>query len=388
MNTPAVRVRRGFTLIEVMISMTLMLTVIGLSTQLFRRQSKAVSDQAGRLDAQQNSRFAIGNLEREFRMAGVSVVDQQPLLVMAGATALTFNADLVARDTGDLTAVYINPEADSGAVGMLRASNKITLPGTSKLYPDTNYSQNGVPSSAETISYWLSRDSTSTRSNEYIFFRRVNDRAPRVVARGIVYNAGDTIFRYYKADSVGALFPVSSALLPLVHSAPIHGAKGDTARSALTDSIRQVRVRLTSVYHDPRTGQDVFRRMQTTIHLMNAGLIRHSSCGEAPLGVAPIVTTTAANGGTVPQSFVTINWMASVDEASGEKDVEHYALYRRPASQTSFEEPFASVPAGAASYEFNDTSVLSGQTWIYAVVAVDCSSLKSSFGSSSPIVIP
>src|SRR6185503_8282161 len=144
--TPTLRARRGFTLIEIMISMTLMLTVIGLSTQLFRRQSNAVSTQAGRLDAQQNSRFALGNLDRELRMAGGGVVDKQPLLVMAGATAITFNADLVANDTGDYAAVYYNPDADSGAVGVLRSINKITLPGTSTLYPDTTYMQNaGVP---------------------------------------------------------------------------------------------------------------------------------------------------------------------------------------------------------------------------------------------------
>jgi prepilin-type N-terminal cleavage/methylation domain-containing protein len=384
------RARRGFTLIEMMIAMALMLAVIGLSTRLFRSQSNAVSTQAGRLDAQQNSRFAIGNLDRELRMAGGGVVNQQPLLVMAGATALTFNADLVALDTGDLAAVYINPDADSGAVGVLRSTNKITLPGTSNLYPDTTYMQNGgIPSNAETISYWLSRDSTSTRTNEYILFRRANARPPRVVARGIIYNSGDTIFRYFKGDTSGTLTPVSPALLPLVHSAPVHGTQADTGKSALTDSIRQVRVQFTSVFHDPRTNQDIMRKMQTTIRLMNSGLIQHSTCGNAPLGVAPTATVIPANGTTVLQTYVRLSWTPSIDEATGEKDVERYAIYRRLSSVSTFDQPFASVAAGGVStYTFNDSDVVTGQTWIYGVTALDCTPLASSAGSTTAVVIP
>lgn len=384
------RARRGFTLIEIMISMTLMLAVIGMSTRLFRTQSNAVSTQAGRLDAQQNSRFAIGNLDRELRMAGGGVVNQQPLLVMAGATALTFNADLVALDTGDLAAVYINPDADSAAVNVLRSTSKITLPGTSTLYPDTTYMQNvGVPSNAETISYWISRDSTSSRTNEYILFRRANSRPPKVVARGIIYNSGDTIFRYFKGDTSGTLTPVSPAILPLVHTAPIHGTQADTGKSALTDSIRQVRVQFTSVFHDARTNADITRKMQTTIRLMNAGLIQHSTCGNAPLSVAPTATVVPANGGSVPQTYVRISWTPSVDEAAGEKDVERYALYRRLSSVTTFDEPFASVAAGGVStYTFNDTDVVTGQTWVYAVTALDCTPLASPAGSTAAVIIP
>src|SRR6185312_2812078 len=102
--------------------------------------------------------------------------------------AITFTADLVSVDTGDLTAVYINPDADSAGVDVLRNSEKITLPGTSKLYPDSTYTQGaGVPSNAETISYWLSADSTVKTANAYILFRRVNARPPHVVARDLVY---------------------------------------------------------------------------------------------------------------------------------------------------------------------------------------------------------
>jgi len=388
-HPPAFRARRGFTILEMLLSMSLMLGLLGLSTQLFRKQSNAVSTQAGRLDAQQNSRFALSELDRELRVAGVGVVDAQPMIVQAGALAITFNANLVSLDTGDISAVYINPDADSAGVDLLRTNEKVMLPGTSTLYPDTNYMLSaGVPSNAETISFWLSHDSTSTHSNEYILFRRINARPVRVVARGILVNPLDTIFQYFTGDTTGLLLAVSPAILPLIHTAPIHGSGLDIGTSALTDSIRQVKVQFTSVYHDPRTGIDTPRRLQATIHLMNAGLIHHTTCGSPPLGVAPTAVATAANGTTIPQTFVTVSWSASIDDLGGEKDVERYALYRRLSSVTTFDQPFASIPAGSAAYSFHDTDVIHAQSWIYGVAAQDCTPNSSPIGQTTAVVIP
>lgn len=385
MATLSFRARRGFTLIEITISMVLLLAVIGMSTQLFRRQSGAVSSQAGTLDATQNSRFAINNLERELRMAGGGVVDRQPILVMAGATAITFNADLVAVDTGDYSAVYYNPDADSAAVGVLRHTNRITLPGTSTLYPDSTYTQNGLPSSAETISYWLSRDSTTSRTDEYILFRRANNRTPRVVARGIVYRSGMTIFEYFR-DSLGTLLPVSPAVLPLIHTAAIHGSSSDTALVAWTDSIRQVRATFRSRFVDPRQPTKyVERTVQMRVLLKNAGLVRFSSCGNAPLDVSPTAVVTNIGG----QDVVNLRWTPSIDENSGEHDVERYAIYRRLAAAGVFDEPFASVPAGDTAYHFQDNdSALRGQSWVYGVAAQDCTPLNSPPGVTGTVVVP
>lgn len=383
------RARRGFTIAEMIVAMSLMGVLLALSTQLFRKQSTAVSTQAGRLDAQQNSRFALSALDRELRVAGVGVVDAQPMIVAAGPLSITFNADLVAPDTSDLGAVYINPDVDSAAADAMKPAEKLTLPGTTKQYPDSLYMQNtGVPSLAETISYWLSRDSTSSKTNEYVLFRRVNGRPAKMVARGIIYNSTDTIFQYFKGDTTGALSPISSAFLPLVHTAAIHGAPNDTGRSALTDSIRQVKVQFTSVFHDARTGKDTYRRLQTTIHIMNAGLIHHSTCGQPPLGVTPTATVTAANGTTIFQPYVTLTWNASVDDGTGENDVVRYAIYRRIDTVAAFDQPIASVPAGSASYSFNDSDVLSGQNWVYGVAAQDCTPQSSPIGTSSTVTIP
>lgn len=389
MHPSSLRARRGFTLIEIMISMTLVLAVIGMSTQLFRRQSNAVSTQAGTLDATQNSRFALSNLDRELRMTGGGVVDRQPMLVMAGLTSIVFNANLVAVDTGDYAAVYYNPDADSAAAGVFRHQYKLPLPGSSTQYPESTYTQNGLPSSAETIAYWLSRDSTSTRTDEYILFRRVNARTPRIVARNIVYNTGDTVFQYFRADSTGTLLPVATSALPLIHNAAIHGSPVDTGRGAWTDSIRQVRARFKSRYYDPRAQKNVERTLELRVKLMNAGLIRYSTCGNPPLSVAATATAVAANGTTVLTPYVRIRWTPSIDERTGERDVERYAIYRRLSSVVNFDEPFASIPAsGDTAYFFNDMDVIPGQSWVYGIAAQDCTPLLSSAGQTGAVTVP
>jgi len=386
--------RRGFTLIEIMISMTLMLTIIGLSTQLFRKQANAVASQSGRLDAQQNSRFAVSMLERELRTAGVGVVDAQPLLVMAGPTSLSFNANLVANDTGDLSSVYINPDADSASVGVWHSVDRLQLPGTSVFYPNSTYVKSTVGpvfSDAETITYWISLDSSSSYANEYILWRRINARPPKMVARGIYYRPGvDTLFRYFKSDTLGTLTEISTAVLPIVHTATVHGTQADTGKSAMTDSVRQVRAQFRSIFHySPKPTDTTTRSLNLTIKLMNAGLIHHPTCGQPPIAPTSVTATvTPANGTTVPQTFVTLTWVPSVDDLTSEKDVERYAIYRRLTSQTLFGEPIASVVGGHSSYSFVDVDLQSGQQWIYGVSALDCSPSNSAMASSASVTIP
>ncbi|HEY7237116.1 MAG TPA: prepilin-type N-terminal cleavage/methylation domain-containing protein [Gemmatimonadaceae bacterium] len=381
----AARWRSGFTLLEVLVATTLLLFIIGVSTQFMRRQSQGISQSAGRWEAQQNAYFAISSLERELRTAGIGVVDKQPMVVMAAPMAIVFNSNLVSRVPGDLASVYVDTDADSDAVEAFRSADKTTLPNSSVPYPDTTYMANGgVPTSAETIAFWLSKDSTSKANNEYIMFRRVNAMPPRVVATGIIANPTDTIFQYFKADTAGNLTAITPATLPLYHSALIHGSPADTGKGAMIDSIVSVRVRLTTIYHDARNG-DATRRLERTIRIMNAGLNNTTTCGDAPLGVAPTALVAIIAGGP---PVVIINWTRSLDEVTGEKDVERYALYKRSASQTTFSEPFSSVPAGTASYMFTDTDVHSGEQWVYGVTAIDCTPTSSSVTATGIITIP
>jgi hypothetical protein len=149
-----------------LLSMSLMLAILGMARS-FRKQSNAVSTQAGRLDAQRILASALSEIERELRGAA-SAWPTHIILVMANTLGFTFNADL-ALDTGDLSrGLYRSPDADSAGVDVLRTNEKDHAPGHVKQYPDTTYMMaNGVPSNAETISFWLSRDSTSA-AGEYI----------------------------------------------------------------------------------------------------------------------------------------------------------------------------------------------------------------------------
>ena len=207
---------------------------------------------------------------------------------------------------------------------------------------------------------------------------------PRLVSRGIIVNAADTVFQYFKSDTLGNLTPIPPGSLPVYHGAMIHGAPNDTGPGSMIDSIRSVRVRFTTVFHDPRAG-DATRRLERTIRIMNAGLNNRTTCGDAPIAVTPVAVASLA---TDPAPFVTITWARSVDEATGEKDVERYSLFKRLSTSTTFSEPFASIPAGSATYTFTDTDVHSGESWVYGVTAQDCTPLSSSIGMTSAVTLP
>jgi prepilin-type N-terminal cleavage/methylation domain-containing protein len=380
------RNRPGFTLVEVLVSMTILLVVLGTATNLFRKQGTVIAAQSGRLEAQQTAQFTLSELDRELRLAGVGVVDMQPILAQIDTNAITFNADLVSYVAGDPSAVYIDEDAPDEAAMVWNSARKATLPNSTRLYPDTTYMRAaGAPSGAETISFWLSKDSSAKGPNEFILWRRVNDQPNRIVAKGIVRTPTDTVFQYFKGDTSGVLTPIPPSSLPLFHNAITHGHPADTGKFALVDSIRTIRIRLTVVYHD-RKG-DVFRRLDNTIRLMNAGLIRRSTCGEPPVAVTPsaAVGTDAETG----NPKVTISWAKSGDETGGEKDVERYSLYRRPVgAPSSADEPFASVPAGSASYSFVDTDVKSGEQWIYGAASQDCTPNTSAVSFAAAVTIP
>ena len=141
------------------------------------------------------------------------------------------------------------------------------------------------------------------------------------------------------------------------------GRTADTASRRSPTAFAQVSVQFTSVFHDPRTGNtDVTATQQATIHLMNAGLIHHSTCGQRrSASGAGDGAVTAANGTTIPQTFVTISWTASVDEGAGEKDVERYALYRRLSTVLDVRRTVRQRACRRGSYTFNDTDCRAGR---------------------------
>jgi prepilin-type N-terminal cleavage/methylation domain-containing protein len=383
--------RRGFTIVEVAISLILLAILTGAAVQYMRKQTGLVNRETARMDAMQNAQFSASQIERELREAGAGVADAQPMLVQVDSEAMTFNANMVSVDTGDVRAVYQIRDADTNAARAMFKTERAPLPNSSPVrgYPDTTYTAaSGVPSGAETISYFLRPDSTTTRTDDYLLFRRVNALPPTLVARSIVrILARDTMpfFTYYKSDTLNRLTPISRAQLPLYHGM-IHGAVDDTGKYALTDSIRAVRVHFLTAARDPRTGADALRTVETMVRLMNSGLLVRNSCGQPPYpGGTPVVVSNVA--GATPK--VTITWTKSSDDNAGEKDIERYAIFRRLSSGTAFGDPITSIPGQlAASYSFTDFAVVQGQTYVYGVAAQDCTPALSSVVSSVAITIP
>jgi hypothetical protein len=365
--------------------MILMMVIVAIAVQTFRRSSALLAQQSGSLEALANARFGLTSIDRDLRVAGTGTTPEQPILVQAANTAITFNVDLISRQAADPFAAFFDASADSNATSAMRSSASITLPNSSFTYPDSTYYQTaGILGGAETISYYLSKDSTSTLSTEYILFRRVNATTPRAVARGIQYSPGDTVFQYFRVTAADTLAPVPTSALPTYHYAAAHGSAADTGSYALIDSIRAVRVTLKAVYHDPRQG-DVLRPLATTINLLNAGLDSRSSCGQAPSPVTPITTTSVA-GATAP--WIKISWAPSADDGGGENDIYRYIIYRRPATATSFTQPYSAVPAGSSTYSFTDNNVAHGDAWIYGVASQDCTPATSTVSTTGAVIVP
>lgn len=380
--------RAGFTLLEMMLAISIMLVVFAIAIPAFRTQLRAMGSHAGRMDAQQNVRFALSTLDRELRVAGAGVPDKQPMVVQADPYAITINADLATRDTaseGDaFGAVYLDPDLPPGATMSLTPANAVTLPLSSVTYPGTTYFRGGGPqSAAETISFWVAPDGASGSHGRYALYRRVNALPVDTVARGLVLDPATPPFTYVAADPTsGALAPVPAASLPVFHVQQ-HGAPDDTGRSAITDAIRSVRVHLQGTYVD-RDGSVSTRVADSEIRLLNAGLLKHATCGDAPVFGATVSAAFVA--GATRQ--VVVSWNRATDESGGERDVEKYLIYRRAATATAFDEPIASIPAGQASYQFADTQIASGDQWVYAVAAADCGGQFSPLAVSSQVNVP
>lgn len=382
--TQSVQERGGFTLLELIIAMVLISITLALTVPVFRTEVQAFGNISGRDDAQQNARYGVAMIDRELRVAGIGVVDPQPLVVQAAPYAITFNADLVSRDKNDRGAAYYDPDISAAGAASMPNSAKVTLPLSLISYPDSNYNEAaGAPSEAETISYWVALDPDPSAKGTYALFRRVNALPPTVVAKALVLPTGEPAFRYFKADTLGNLVEIPQSLLPIYHSAAIHNSKADTARSALTDSIRVVRVRLTGQFTD-RKGVKNLRPVETGVRIMNAGLLHFATCGSPPLLTTSV--TAVATGSPSPK--VVVSWTSSVDQASGEKDVEQYSIYRRTAATPLFTEPLASIPSGTATYSFTDTQVQSGDQLVYGIAAVDCGGQSSGVQSALQVNVP
>lgn len=385
--------RAGFSLIELLISLVMLGLIMGSTVMLFRSQSTSFRVGGQRLEMTQNGRYALATIDRVLRTAGAGVANQQPMFIYGGNDVVAFNTNYVSTTT-DNCAVNINPDAPAGSVDVLPVGSAGVLPNTAFVYPAMTYAATSCR--AETIVFYFTPDLSTTTSGDFVLMQRTNVLAPELVASNLEAYPGRPFFEYYvhprsltvppatRDSLVLANNPGSGITLPIVHNVAVHGAVADSAgsTSALADSVKAVRINvrvtngLTGV--DRRT-----RDLSMMVKLHNNGLVQLRSCGTRPI-LTGVLTTTPNVAGDPPA--VTLTWPASIDEASGETDVTQYNIYRRLQADPSFGSPLNTVPSGGvATYTFADGGVIAGETYVYAVVAQDCSPAESAALVSAPV---
>ncbi len=363
--------RSGFTLAELIVAMALTAIIGAVALPFLVHQTRAVASTAGYLDAQQSVSFALNYADHDLRLAGSGTAFNQPSLVEATPLAVTFNAALYTSDTSALaTAAYYDPSIPDSMATLLTPATKITLPLSAVTYPDSTYYQSGgLPSSAETISLYVAKDSSSPIANTYILWRRVNRGTPLLLARNLVLPVAGAVFQYYTAGNGTLPQAIAPAQLPAYFSEP-----QNTSADSLLGQISEVSVQLTAVYQDPLLRQH-FRSTSQVIPLLNAGLGHVAQCGAPPQPVSAL-TVTAYTGPSAGDT-VKVSWQPSPDETGGAHDVRNYVVYRRPAGTATWD-AIMTVPAGATPPYVEFDTGLTGGSYDYAIAAEDCTPSLSS----------
>ena len=362
----------GFTLVELLIVTVVFGIVITGALGFMTVQHKAFFKGADQLMTLQNLRYAYQTLEIDLTTLGSNVPAGQPEMVLAGDDVIAFTGDYTSNLVNDVSAVYIDPDAPNGLVQAPRV--KIDIPNSSFAWPDTIYqAPGGTPSMAELIIYFFEPDATTVRTDDYILKRQVNDASPEVLARNLLKQGSMPFFRYFRkrtyTSQSSQLDSIPDGDLPLFHSVVLHGSATDTANSARGDSIRAVRVSFRSTNGRPGAAE-WFADLNRLIDLPSAGFGIVMTCGDEPILGSPLAVQIVSPDGT---PIVQLDWLPATDESVGEKDVIRYVLYRREVPNNGdWGDPFLSIPAGAASYTYEDATVQVGTTYEYAHAAQDC----------------
>lgn len=378
---------RGLTLVEMLIALTVFSVVLAGALAFLRAQGKSFTLGSQRSAMLQNSRFAFDELEKDLRTAGAGTFDIQPGMIYAGANAVAFNANYATRTPGDVFAVYYDPDVPIGAADAARTTDRFTIPTTTVGYPDSNYLQGGlINSPAETITFFFAPDSTTSRTDDYVLFRQVNNLAPEVVSRNILQTGVVPFFQYYWQVIVAGsptIQQVPNDSLPFWHRVPLHLSLADVGPAARIDSVRAVLVSF-SVTNGLSGSSERRRPLSRYIRLPNVGLSTKKTCGDPPiLGTGIGAVWNPATTG------VDLTWNAAVDELSGERDVVRYVIWRKAISDSSWGDPFLSFPpAGIASYIYTDRDVTSGSKYLYGLAAQDCTPANSNLVASAEVDIP
>jgi prepilin-type N-terminal cleavage/methylation domain-containing protein len=362
---------RGFTLVEILVAMTLTLAVFAITLPFVRAQTRALGASAGRLDADQIARYAQRAIDRDLRLA--SADPGQPLLVYAGPLGISFNANLFAADSTDPNAADVAAGAATTLTESWRRSAAAAVPKGNRAYPpDDYYTATGQVSRNETISYFLHPDTVSARSDLYVLYRRVNARDSIQVVRALRVPADSAFFTYHRSSG-GARVAIASSRLPLWWD------------STAIDSVRWVSFRPTGYFRDRMTGKETLRSVSWTTTLANAAGRVSLSCGARP-GTPDDAQSSKVWMSDAGPYRVLVRWDRSADDGSGENDVRYY-LVERQRSGGSWTSLATVAATGALTYEYGHASPGVG-TYSYGVRAIDCAQQSSTRDAASLLMLP
>jgi type II secretory pathway pseudopilin PulG len=375
------------TIIELLVSMAVFGILITMALRALTTENLAYQEGLQRMSAVRNIRYAMSTLESNLRTLGTNTPDQQPELIYAGPNAVAFSADYATNVANDPFAVFYDPGAPAGQV--TAPITAVPIPTSPHSFPGRRYEVvPGVNSPAEMIIFFMQPDSATTDQDDFILWRQVNGAPPERVAGGLRRNGAEPFFSYLRLarDNAGAtvLREVEDSLIPLFHDAEDHLSPADTARSAVADSVRAVRLSFAATYESEGTREVPLSRL---VPLTNAGFGNQNTCGSAPLlgtGVVAVPVVDPVSGDQV----VSLNWNAATDELQGEQDVVRYVLWRRVAGSADWGEPYVAIPGGGGPYTYEDQEVVSGEMWQYALAAQDCTPSLSPLTVSNVVVIP
>jgi type II secretory pathway pseudopilin PulG len=363
---PRVRIGRpGFSLVEMLVAITLTLAVFAITLPFVRAQSRALGANAGRLDAEQVARYAQRAIDSDLRLATADGIGQ-PVIVQAGPLAISFNVNLIAPDTADPNALTIEAGAATTLTESWRLAAAAPLPLVAKVYPTADYTTAaGTISRNETVSYFLRPDTVSGRTDIYVLYRRVNARDSVQVVRGLHVPAGGAFFRYFRTVN-GVLTEITTGL-PLFFDNPV------------SQQIRAVGMRSSGFFRNRQEGVDVIRTVDWRTTLPVSGTAAVGSCGAAPAAPSNVDPEDEDNA---PGYRVEVTWNRSGDDGIGAADVRQYQVLVRPNSNPVVWQPVASVPAtGATSYRYDHFQPQITGSVKYGVRAIDCGGLASTIAT-------
>jgi prepilin-type N-terminal cleavage/methylation domain-containing protein len=370
--------RRGFTLPEMIIAIT-MLAFFGASAITFYLRSvRSVTNTAGRNDAQQTASYALDFVDHDLRVAGMDLAPNQPRIVAAGSWFVTFNGDLVTSDTSaSAGGAYYDPTVADTVALAWQSSRAQNLPGSSIAYPESTYYANGVSgplSNAETVTFYLRADSSAPAgSNLYILWRQVNSNTPTMVANNLysaVSGSPPAAFTYYYENTTNALVQFPATSIPVWHNS--------AAAQARLDSIKEVRVTFTGAFTDVHSrNQTIYRTVNEVVKIPNSYMTQIAQCPGPPGAVASL-TAYPSSGGV---DTVGLSWPKAPDDGQGLNTDRLYIIYSKLHADTVYNQIDAINAQGTATYNYIVTAGLTlGTAYDFAVAVRDCTP------SLSPIV--